>query len=187
MEIKVIKCHIANNEKRKLYPSAELVLKLCYEDYKRVIETYDKIYNKTNIALAFTGVLLLVIIGELDYTVLIKRVFSCTNPLEFFSLLLYSLCSLGSALLIIISSIKLLFLLKSTTITVFNSISLRTEELYNEEKESTALWTIEKITTATEELKGLNDKKNKKLNNAIVLIAISLICYSIAIIIKKGV
>lgn len=187
MNRKIVKCHISKSEKKKARPSAELVLNFCYEDYKRVIETYDKLYNKTNIALAFTGVFLMVVIGEVDYTVLIKRVFTCMDSLEFFSLLLYCLCSFSSALLIIISAIKLLFLLKSIPITVFDSIALRNENIYNLEKEYAALWTIDKITVATTELKKINDKKNKKLNNTIVLVAISLICYAIATIIKKGV
>ena len=39
-------------KKETKYPSAEIVQSACLEDYKRCLESYDKIYEKVNIALA---------------------------------------------------------------------------------------------------------------------------------------
>lgn len=35
------------------YPSAEMLLQVCYNDYQRLIDTYDKIYEKVNVTLGF--------------------------------------------------------------------------------------------------------------------------------------
>ena len=50
------------------YPSAEFVQQACFEDYHRLIDTYDKIYEKVNVTLAFCGIILLVILGSVNYT-----------------------------------------------------------------------------------------------------------------------
>ena len=40
------------------YPSACFLLESCFQDYQRIQDNYNKIYEKINIALAFSGVIL---------------------------------------------------------------------------------------------------------------------------------
>lgn len=44
-------------QKEKIqYPSAELLIQPCFEDYKNELESYNKLYDKVNVALAFCGI-----------------------------------------------------------------------------------------------------------------------------------
>ncbi len=56
------------NIKKVQYPSAVMLKEDCYNEYQRLMETYDKIYEKVNIMLAFCGVVLLVILSKVDIT-----------------------------------------------------------------------------------------------------------------------
>ena len=183
-----------NNKKIKLiprkekikYPGAETIQPACYEDYKRCIDTYDKIYDKINIALAFCGIILLVILSSFDYTI-IFRIIDSPSKLELFSLLFYLVCSLTSVVCIVWSVIKLLLLMRSQNISVFDSIACRDEEVYKFLPDEAALWLVDKYTIATKDLKEINDRKNKAFNAVIIKIVIAILTYSVVIVINKGV
>lgn len=149
------------------YPSAKMLQETCLEDYRRIIDTYDKIYDKANIALGFSGVVLLVIISNYDYTSII-RIVNTKNNLELCSLLALHLCSLASAVLIIWTVIQLLLLLRSQTITVFDSISIRDVELYRETEEHASVWMIDKYTKAINQLRPIIRTKQQVFDSSIV-------------------
>ena len=172
-------------ENKPEYPSAELLQSTCYEDYRRVLDTYDKIYEKVNIALAFSGVILLVVMSSFDYTI-IARILNKPSNLELFSLLTLLLCSLSSAVLIIWSVIQLLLLIRSKKLTVFDSIAVRNEEIYRETKEIASVWLIDKYTQATAALCPEISKKQKSFDSAVLKIIISLLCYTVVVVIQKG-
>ena len=167
------------------YPSAKMLQATCYEDYRRVIDTYDKIYEKTNIALGISGIILLAIISNCDYTIVI-RIANTKNNLELFSLLVFIICSFASAVLIIWTVIQLMMLMRSRSITVFDSVSIRDVELYREKEENAAVWIIDKYTQAINELRPIIIKKQKILDSSITKIVVALLCYAVSIIIKKG-
>ena len=173
------------SEKKPDYPSAELLQSTCYEDYKRVLDTYDKVYEKVNIALAFSGVILLVVMSSFDYTI-ITRILSKPSNLELFSLLALLLCSLVSAVLIVWSVIQLLLLIRSKKLTVFDSIAVRNEEIYRETKEIASVWLIDKYTQAIAALRPEISKKQKSFDSAVLKIIIGLLCYAVVMIIQKG-
>ena len=50
------------------YPSACFLLDSCVQDYQRLQENYNRIYDKINVALAFEGVVLTVMLGSLDFS-----------------------------------------------------------------------------------------------------------------------
>ena len=166
------------------YPSAEFLHGVCIFDYQRVLDTYDKIYEKTNIALGFSGVILLVIMSSLDYTI-IKRIATATN-IELFSILALLLCSAGSASCIIWAVTQLLFLMRSKAITVMDSISIRNEELYKESNEDAALWMIDKYTKAINDIRPQIQKKQKSFDSAVVKIIISIVLFAVVLLIQKG-
>jgi len=168
------------------YPSAELLQSPCYEDYKRLIDTYDKIYEKVNIALAFCGIALLVILNSFDYT-MITEMFCALSKLELFSLLTLLFSSLASTICMVWAVIQLLLLMHSRTVTVFDSIAARNEEIYRWSPDEAALWLIDKYTYAVSELRTIISAKQKKFDSAIIKIMISILAYAIFLIIEKGV
>ena len=50
------------------YPSACFLLDSCFQDYQRIQDNYNKIYEKINIALAFSGVILTIMLGAFDFS-----------------------------------------------------------------------------------------------------------------------
>lgn len=174
-----------NEDIKEYYPSAELLKADCYEDYKRLIETYDKIYEKINIALAFCGVILLVIISDFDYRIIGKLINSETY-IEGFTYTTLLICSLLSVIMIIWAVIQLLLLTRSREIKVFDSIAVRKEEIYREKPEVAAMWLIDKYTIATNELRTVIADKNKEYDVAILKLVISILSFAVVVIIKKG-
>ena len=179
------KKHIKVKKKIK-YPAAEIVQSACLEDYKRCLDVYDKIYNKINIALAFCGVILLVILSSFDYTVIYK-IIDVPSKMELFSLLIYIVCSVTSTVCIIWAVIKLLLMMRSQKVSVFDSVACRNDEIYNYEPDEASLWLVDKYTIAIQDLKEINDRKNKAFNTVIVKIVIAILAYSLVIVINKGV
>ncbi len=167
------------------YPSAEFLHSVCIFDYQRVLDTYDKIYEKTNVALGFSSVILLVIMSSIDYTI-IKMIPSATK-LELFTLLVLIVCSIGSAMCIIWAVVQLLLLMRSKTITVMDSISIRDEGIYKESTETAALWLIDKYTKAINDMRPQIQKKQKSFDSAVINIIIAIVLYAFVLIIQKGI
>lgn len=170
---------------RKKYPSAELLQSSCYEDYMRLINTYDRIHDKINISLAFVGLIITVIIRNCDYTIL-QRIYSTKNSSELLVLILYAVSSFFSAFFIVVSTVQLLLLLRSKKVLVFDSRSIRNDEIYKWSNEDAALWLIEKYTYIVNELKPIILEKQKKYDSAMTKAVIAVIAFAISEIIKKG-
>lgn len=164
------------------YPSAELMQTACYEDYRRCLETYDKIYEKTNIALAFCGAVLVVFLSNIDFEMINKM--KDTQGHELFFQHIELICVLVSTGLIVWSVVQLLLLMRSQTIYVFDSIAARNEEIYNLQPNEAALWLIDNYTFATNEQREINNNKHEQYNSAIVKIVLSLLLYAITCFIK---
>ncbi len=169
---------------KKAYPSAELLYSICYADYQRIHSTYDRIYEKVNIGLVFSGVILVVIVSSIDLTIFQKMWIA--TPLELFSLITFSACSIGSTVLILWAVIQLLLLLRSRSLQVFDSSSIQSEQLYKEQPEVAALWIIEKYTKSIADSRRVIESKQKTYDRAILKMIISIILFSVALIIKKG-
>ena len=172
-------------DKKQKYPSAEILHSVCYDEFRRAIETYDKIYEKVNIALAFSGVVLLVIMSNFDYTI-ISRFKSYKTLFELVSLHILTFSSFASAVLIIWAVVQLLLLMRSRSMTVFDSVSIRNENIYCENTEDASMWLIDKYTQSTNEIRPESEKKQKTFDSAVLKIVIALLCYAIAILLEKG-
>lgn len=170
---------------KEKYPSAVMLMDSCYEDYNRLISTYDKIYDKVNIALAFCGIMLIVIVDKLDYRILIE-LFNEKDPGRFFFLLLFSIAMFISGICIIISVIKLLSLMRSKSLQVFDSIAIRNDKIYEFENDEAALWIIDKYTIIVSSLRDSVMSKQKQFDKAVIITIISILAYLVLIIIEKG-
>lgn len=166
------------------YPSAELVQSICYSEYQHCLATYDKIYEKVNIALAFSGIILVLVLSSFDYTV-ISRLSSATK-LELFTLITYLSCSVVASICLLWAVLKLLLLMRSRQLTVFDSIDLQNEKIYNENKDVASLWIIDKLTRAILEIKNETKKKQRSYDFSVILVVIALIAYAVVLIIQKG-
>lgn len=168
------------------YPSAELLQSSCFEDYKRLIDTYDKIYEKVNIALAFCSAILLLILNSFNYTLFFGP-FDTKSQLELFSIFTLLLCSSISIICIIWAVIELLLLTRSKAIIVFDSTAIRNDKIYSLPNDQAALWLIDKYTYVISELRNTIHNKQKKYDTVVIKIVISILSYAIVLIIEKGV
>ena len=169
----------------KQYPSSKLLQSICFEEYKRVSEIYDKIYEKVHIALAFSGVILLVILSGFDYTIITKL---CeVTSRELFSLLTIFICSIVSTISIVWAVIQLLSIMHSNAISMLDCVTIRNEKLYQENEEVVSMWLIDKYTKMIPRIKKRINKKQEKYDSAISKIVIAMVCYAVSLIVQKGV
>lgn len=175
-----------NKPKGPQYPSAELVKDVCFEDYKRLLDTYDKIYEKVNIALVLCGVLLISIVPTFDYT-MISKIVSAKNNMELFFLIFYFVSSFCSVLFMTWAVIQLLILMKGKQIYTVDTLALRNNELYREKIEDVAMWLIDKFTVSINDLKQIISKKQSVYNSAIVKVIIAIITFTVSVVMSKGV
>lgn len=174
------------NDGRNNYPSAELVKDVCLEDYKRIIDTYDKLYEKVNIALVLCGVLLVVIIPSFDYTVL-GKIMSSKNCMEVFYIVAYSTISFCSVVLMVWATVQLLLLMLGKRIYTVDTIAMRNGKHYEKRQEDVSLWLIDKLNYSIASIKELIKLKQSKYDFAIKLIIVAVITFAIATIMSKGV
>ena len=82
------------------YPSACFLLDSCFQDYQRIQDNYNKIYEKINIALAFSGVILTIMLEAFDFS---PAKFSVSN-MKIWEVILTSIelmCLSGSLIVIV--------------------------------------------------------------------------------------
>ena len=168
-----------------MYPSSLLFKDVCFEEYKRLLEIYDKIYEKSNIALAFSGVILIVILSGFDYTVF-KQICSA-NTKELFTICFLFVSTMISSLCIVWAVIQLLTILHGNILPMIDCQYIINEELYRECETVTSLWLIEKYTGMISIIKRKIKKKQKRFDSAVSKIVVSLVFYAISLIIQKGV
>ena len=72
--------------KKTRYPSAKTIQSACLDDYKDSLDTYNKIYERVNFALAFCGTVLIFMLPTYDFTVFSKLI-STPSKLEFLLLI----------------------------------------------------------------------------------------------------
>lgn len=168
------------------YPAAELLQEACRDDYLRLINTYDQIYNKVNMAIVFCGVILIVIINSFDTRIISKIINDQGSPITTLHVLLL-VASAVSIIFISWAAVDCLLHIKSREIVVFDSRAIRTEEIYRGKAEEAALWLINNYTIAINSLKETIDEKQKKFDATIKKIVIALIAYIVYVLMSKGV
>ena len=167
------------------YPSACFLLDSCFQDYQRIQDNYNKIYEKINIALAFSGVILTIMLGAFDFS---PAKFNVSN-MKIWEVILTSIelmCLGGSLIVIVGATIYLLFLLRGRRIAVFKSEDIRNEEIYRNKESHAALWLIDKYTRIVNEVRPIVQKKQKAFDNAMVAIIVGIMMYVVAVLLRKG-
>ena len=159
------------------FPASEVLYKLCYEEYKRKQDLYDKLYERVNFALAFSGAILVVLIKEFDFKLLVNYS-DITNPTLYGSLFLC--ITFGTGLLMRAIFILLRALMSTRTA----SLDTDLKELKGENKEKVEAILIERLNGIISRQRSVNDKKQGYINSAIRYILISLVLFCIYVILK---
>ena len=99
-----------NNSKIKEVLSPELRHTIVLEDYNRVLANYDKIYDRVGMAFAFCGILLPILIQNVDSRIILdfRRSFQHMSRLE----LTTNILSFSSILMCYVALFRLFALLK---------------------------------------------------------------------------
>ena len=167
------------------YPSACFLLDSCVQDYQRLQENYNRIYDKINVALAFAGVILTIMLGTFDFT----PASFCVKDMTILVLILTVielLCLVGGMGLTLFSTICLLTLMRGRKIAVFKSEDIRNNEIYREKESHAAMWLIDKYTRIVDEVRPVGQKKQASFDRALIEIIVGIIMYAIAVILRKG-
>lgn len=167
-----------------LYSSSELLAQACFEDYKNGLESYNKIYEKVNITLAFCGVVLLVILEKLDLSY-ITRMVEAETYISLLSELFPFLLSLASSLFIAGATIQLLMLMRSSKIVIFDSLYIRNDKIYSYLPDRAALWLIRSYTDSIANLRETTSEKQGKYDKAVTKIVISILFHAVYLAIYK--
>lgn len=167
------------------YPSACFLLDSCIQDYQRMQENYNRIYDKVNVALAFAGVVLTIMLGSFDFT----QAKLLVNDMTVASLIMTSvelICLIGGMGLTLFSIVYLLTLLRGRKIAVFKSEDIRNEEIYREKESHAAMWLIDKYTQIVNEVRPVVQRKQASFDRALIIIIVGIIMYTISVILRKG-
>lgn len=167
------------------YPSASFLLDSCVQDYQRLQENYNRIYDKINVALAFAGVVLTIMLGSFDF----EPAKLCVKDMTVVSLIMTVvelICLVGGIGLTLFSTIYLLTLLRGRKIAVFKSEDIRNEEIYREKESHAAMWLIDKYTKIVNEVRPVVQKKQASFDRALIIIIIGIILYAVSVILRKG-
>lgn len=166
--------NIINKTQKARYPSAEFLYHVTLEDYKRQISNYEKIYDRINIVLAFSGVLLVFLLSDFSANISsINALFIDFKLLPFLHILLY----LYSIFLLLLSIIMLLVLSCSKKLSAFDSNSIKTQELYDECIEDASLWIISRYIKIISDIRIIIIKKQEYYSISTILIIVALIVY----------
>ena len=166
------------------YPSACFLLDSCVQDYQRLQENYNRIYDKINVALAFAGVVLTIMLGSFDFApakLYVKDMAVASLIMTVAELI----CLVGGMGLTLFSTVYLLTLLRGRKIAVFKSEDIRNDKVYREKESHAAMWLIDKYTKIVNEVRPVVQKKQASFDRTIIIIIIGIIMYTVAVILRK--
>lgn len=112
--------NVNSNLERKskvFYPSSKILFEATYQDYIRLIGSYDKIYDKLNIMLAFIGLILGAFITAADFSVFSRTLVELTAT-ECSFVVIHFISIIVCVILFLLSIIKSLVLISGKSITV---------------------------------------------------------------------
>lgn len=172
------------NSNSNKYPATQFLYSVCLEDYKRSLSNYDNVYSRINISLAFCGIILIFILNNINPSLLHE--WCLYSNIRKTAFVLYFALAIGSAVFIVIAIIKLLLLSRSKTIFVFDSNSIKQEELYKRKVEDVTLWVTLQYIKIINELRKVIAEKQKNVNDSTVFVVISLVAYVVSRLIYVG-
>lgn len=163
------------------YPSADLVRLVCAEDYLRVIDTYNKMYDRTGIVLGLFATVFIFIVSNFDY----KKLLQLAEAKECFTFISLLLCFLFSFGLMVYSICQLLSIMRSRAQLAIDSELIKNNRIHEYEKEEVSAWMIEQYTKSASSIKRAIEEKNAIFNRSITCTMFSIALYTIGFIVQK--
>lgn len=161
--------------------SIQLLLQICKEDYRSELDRYYKMYDRMNIALCFNSAVLLVILGNMDFSN-VSDLMNASTFSSFLSNLIPLLISITSSILIVSATICLLILIRGREIQIINSVEF-VENNFDEYHVNDAVeHLIEAYSSCTVVLREVIAKKQKSYDCVVAQIIVSLLLYAINIL-----
>lgn len=166
-----------NQNKENL--SAELIAETCKEEYMRLINTYDNIYNKVNILLVVCMAVFIAQAESFNGRNIINSIMK-TNSESTVIYLIVELCvSIVALGLILCATVLLCFLLKSKSIPVLNCFDLRNQRVYEGDVNKAATYLIGVYTDIMKEMNLIIEGKQKKYDLSVIMVVISVVLFVI--------
>ena len=171
-------------EKTVQYPAAQIISEACFDDYMRLQDNYNKLYEKVNIGLTFAGVALTLVLSLLDFSHLYADI-SGYRIWQLILMIVYTFCEVACVISLLYATVCLLLLMRSKTLAVFKSEDARDIEVYGATENQAAVWLIDNYTTCTNENRPIIAKKQKSFEKAVTAIIVGLILFAVVISIGK--
>ncbi len=159
------------------YPAAEFVANTCENEYMRLINSYNNIYNKVNILLVVFLAILVAQSGSFNGKELVYELTKANSVGRTVYLVLQLSISIISLGLILFATVYLCLLLESKSIPVIDCIKIRNEKVYEGTPDQAAMYLLCLYTKAMHEMKPIIDKKQKKYDKSVKLAVISVILF----------
>lgn len=161
----------------EVYPAAELIANTCKEEYMRLINTYDNIYNKVNILLVVCMVIFIAQADSFKGNIIINNIMQSDNKSRVVYLIVELCIALIALLLILGATVTLCFLLKSKKVPVLNCHDLRDQRVYEGEIDKAATYLIGIYTDIIKELNQIIERKQKRYDLSVILVVVSVVLF----------
>lgn len=172
-------------KEKEIYPSAKILLEASYQDYIRLLDSYDKINEKVNMILAFIGIILGFFLNYINLKFL-NRICLSLKISELLLYLVHSILLFICIITLIYCIVKIFALLKGKYLPVFKSEDIREVDLLKESEENVALWLIDNYTNCSKDIRPIINYKQKELIKVIKATIILTIVMIIILILQKG-
>lgn len=163
----------------KEYPAAELIANTCKEEYMRLINTYDNIYNKVNILLVVCMAIFVAQAESFKGKIIIDNIMQSNIESRVVYLIVELCIAVIALLLILCATVMLCFLLKSKKVPVLNCHDLRNQRVYEGEVDKAATYLIGIYTDVIKELNQIIEKKQKRYDLSVILVVVSVVLFII--------
>ncbi len=171
------------NKVNNTYYKTNLLLKVCEDEYFRIINFYIKIFDKVNITLVFLAALLTVVTKQVDFHYLFILKEKITHGEIIVSLMIF-FCQVLSFLLFLFSLIGLILLLKGEKIRVLNTDNIFNILYVNEKEIDVNKWLIEQYLNCISENSTAMKKKQIRFNRILKFICIGVILWLLSILLQ---
>lgn len=174
-------CNDESNTENQIkeYPAAELIANTCKEEYMRLINTYDNIYNKVNILLVVCMAIFVAQAESFKGKIIIHNIMQSNIESRVVYLIVELYIAVIALLLIICATVMLCFLLKSKKVPVLNCHDLRNQRVYEGEVDKAATYLIGIYTDVIKELNQIIEKKQKRYDLSVILVVVSVVLFII--------
>ena len=167
-----------DENQNKENPSAELIAETCKEEYMRLINTYDNIYNKVNILLVVCMAVFIAQAESFNGRNIINSIMK-TNSESTVIYLIVELCFDCCVRINSMCDCVAMFSLKSKSIPVLNCFDLRNQLVYEGDVNKAATYLIGVYTDIMKEMNLIIEGKQKKYDLSVIMVVISVVLFVI--------